>query len=95
MERRLWPRLEALGLSDFTSYHRYLRYDARARGLVTGLSRTIEAPIFTGTNDADTLAGAAIPRAVQAQDQHDQPRAETLDRLRAARDASQAQPAVR
>ncbi len=27
MERRLWPRLEALGLPDFSSYHRYLRYD--------------------------------------------------------------------
>jgi apolipoprotein N-acyltransferase len=35
----------------------YLRYDAGARGLVTGLSRRIEAPIFTGTNDADTLPG--------------------------------------
>lgn len=35
----------------------YLRYDARARALVTGLSRRIEAPIFTGTNDADTLPG--------------------------------------
>jgi chemotaxis protein methyltransferase CheR len=31
MERRLWPRLEALGLSDFTLYHRYLRYDAQRR----------------------------------------------------------------
>ncbi|HJR54158.1 MAG TPA: apolipoprotein N-acyltransferase, partial [Gemmatimonadota bacterium] len=37
----------------------YLRYDDRARALVTGLSRTIEAPIFTGTNDADTLSGAS------------------------------------
>ena len=37
----------------------YLRYDDRARGLVTGLSRTIEVPIFTGTNDADTLSGAS------------------------------------
>ncbi|MCP3144787.1 CheR family methyltransferase [Pyxidicoccus xibeiensis] len=27
MERRLWPRLEALGLADFGAYHRYLRYD--------------------------------------------------------------------
>ncbi|HEY7472111.1 MAG TPA: apolipoprotein N-acyltransferase [Gemmatimonadota bacterium] len=35
----------------------YLRYDPRARALVTGLSRRIGAPIFTGTNDADTLAG--------------------------------------
>ena len=35
----------------------YLRYDPRARALVTGLSRRIEAPIFTGTNDADTLPG--------------------------------------
>jgi chemotaxis protein methyltransferase CheR len=31
MERRLWPRLEALGLRDFTTYHRYLRYDAQRR----------------------------------------------------------------
>lgn len=35
----------------------YLRYDPQARALVTGLSRQIGAPIFTGTNDADTLAG--------------------------------------
>src|SRR5689334_507548 len=27
MERRLWPRLEVLGFSDFGAYHRYLRYD--------------------------------------------------------------------
>ncbi len=31
MERRLWPRLEALGLPDFGTYHRYLRYDAQRR----------------------------------------------------------------
>ncbi|ADO73368.1 CheR family methyltransferase [Stigmatella aurantiaca] len=31
MERRLWPRLEALGISDFSAYHRYLRYDAQRR----------------------------------------------------------------
>lgn len=31
MERRLWPRLEALGMSDFSAYHRYLRYDAQRR----------------------------------------------------------------
>ena len=28
-ERRLAPRLEMLGLRDFLSYHRYLRFDAR------------------------------------------------------------------
>src|SRR3712207_2413941 len=27
MERRLLPRLEALGLSDFASYYRFLRFD--------------------------------------------------------------------
>ncbi|MCE9672938.1 protein-glutamate O-methyltransferase CheR [Myxococcus stipitatus] len=27
MERRLWPRLEALGVSDFGAYHRFLRHD--------------------------------------------------------------------
>jgi chemotaxis protein methyltransferase CheR len=31
MERRLWPRLEALGLRDFGAYHRYLRYDPQRR----------------------------------------------------------------
>jgi chemotaxis protein methyltransferase CheR len=31
MERRLWPRLEALGLADFGTYHRYLCYDAQRR----------------------------------------------------------------
>ncbi|MDC0708975.1 protein-glutamate O-methyltransferase CheR [Stigmatella sp. ncwal1] len=31
MERRLWPRLEALGMSNFSAYHRYLRYDAQRR----------------------------------------------------------------
>ena len=29
MERRLWPRLEALGLPDFGAYHRHLRYDVQ------------------------------------------------------------------
>jgi chemotaxis protein methyltransferase CheR len=29
MERRLLPRLEALGLTDFISYHRFLRLDPR------------------------------------------------------------------
>jgi len=31
MQRRLWPRLEALGLTDFGSYYRYLRFDAQRR----------------------------------------------------------------
>ncbi|WP_425430103.1 CheR family methyltransferase [Cystobacter ferrugineus] len=31
MERRLWPRLEALGLTDFSTYYRYLRFDAQRR----------------------------------------------------------------
>ena len=29
MERRLWPRLEALALPDFSAYHRHLRLDPR------------------------------------------------------------------
>ncbi|HEY8207439.1 MAG TPA: CheR family methyltransferase [Myxococcaceae bacterium] len=32
MERRLWPRLEALGLTDFAAYHRHLRLDPRGAG---------------------------------------------------------------
>ncbi|HET9582315.1 MAG TPA: apolipoprotein N-acyltransferase [Gemmatimonadota bacterium] len=35
----------------------YLRYDARASELVPRLAAEIGEPIFTGTNDADTLAG--------------------------------------
>ncbi len=35
----------------------YLRYDPRARALVPDLASEIDAPIFTGTNDADTLSG--------------------------------------
>lgn len=35
----------------------YLRYDARAAALVPALAAEVEAPIFTGTNDADTLDG--------------------------------------
>lgn len=31
VERRLWPRLEALSLRDYGAYYRYLRFDARAR----------------------------------------------------------------
>ena len=31
MERRLWPRLEALAVADFGGYHRYLRYDSNRR----------------------------------------------------------------
>ena len=30
-ERRLWPRLEALGLDDFSAYYRYLKLDARGK----------------------------------------------------------------
>lgn len=35
----------------------YLRYDASTRTLVPSLAAMIEAPILTGTNDADTLSG--------------------------------------
>ena len=31
VERRLWPRLEALSLRDYGGYYRYLRFDARAK----------------------------------------------------------------
>ncbi|WP_414640887.1 CheR family methyltransferase [Archangium sp.] len=31
MQRRLLPRLEALGLKDFSAYYRYLRFDAQRR----------------------------------------------------------------
>ncbi len=31
VERRLWPRLEALSLRDYGAYYRYLRFDSRAK----------------------------------------------------------------
>jgi apolipoprotein N-acyltransferase len=37
----------------------YLRYDPEQRAFVTDLATRIGAPIFTGTVDADTLAGAS------------------------------------
>jgi chemotaxis protein methyltransferase CheR len=40
MQRRLWPRLEALGLTDFSAYYRFLRFDAQRR---TELETAIEA----------------------------------------------------
>jgi chemotaxis protein methyltransferase CheR len=40
MQRRLWPRLEALGLTDFSAYYRYLRFDPQRR---TELDTAIEA----------------------------------------------------
>jgi chemotaxis protein methyltransferase CheR len=36
MERRLWPRLEALGLEDYGAYHRYLRYDTHRKAELEG-----------------------------------------------------------
>jgi apolipoprotein N-acyltransferase len=56
---QLLPREPDLVVWPESAVPGYLRYDDRARGFVTGLSRTIETPIFTGTNDADTLAGAS------------------------------------
>lgn len=35
----------------------YLRYDAPTRAFVPALAAEIDTPIFTGTNDADTVAG--------------------------------------
>lgn len=40
MQRRLWPRLEALSLPDFSAYYRFLRFDTQRR---TELETAIEA----------------------------------------------------
>ncbi len=36
MERRLWPRLEALGLVDFSAYHRWLRFGLHRKAELEG-----------------------------------------------------------
>ncbi|MBW3661198.1 MAG: apolipoprotein N-acyltransferase [Gemmatimonadetes bacterium] len=54
---RVAPREPELVVWPESAVPSWLRYDPRTRALVPALAAQIEAPIFTGTNDADTLTG--------------------------------------
>ena len=68
MERRLWPRLEALGLRDFGGYHRYLRYDAQRRveleAAVEALT-THETYFFREPNQLHAFSEEVVPALQQ------------------------------
>ncbi|MFN2382880.1 MAG: apolipoprotein N-acyltransferase [Gemmatimonadota bacterium] len=59
LTRRAAAREPQLVVWPESALPNYLRYDPASEALVTGLAGLIDAPIFTGTNDADTLAGAS------------------------------------
>jgi chemotaxis protein methyltransferase CheR len=65
LERRLAPRLEALGLSDFVAYHRFLRFDpTRAAELqkAIDLLTTNETYFYREPLQLDALAREILPR---------------------------------
>src|ERR1700722_571538 len=67
IERRLAPRLGALGLSDFGAYYRYLRYDARARielGVAVELVLTHETYFFREVGQLRGFADEVFPAMV-------------------------------
>ena len=67
IERRLAPRLAAIGLSDFGAYYRYLRYDARARielGIAVELVLTHETYFFREVGQLHGFADEVFPAMV-------------------------------
>jgi chemotaxis protein methyltransferase CheR len=65
MQRRLWPRLEALGLSDFSAYYRYLRFDAQRRAeLETAIEAltTHETYFFREPRQLKAFSDEVLPR---------------------------------
>jgi chemotaxis protein methyltransferase CheR len=64
MERRLWPRLEALGLSDFTGYHHYLLYDAQRRAELEAAVEALtthETYFFREPGQLETFSEEVLP----------------------------------
>jgi chemotaxis protein methyltransferase CheR len=68
MQRRLWPRLEALGLPDFSAYYRYLRFDPQRRPeLETAIEAltTHETYFFREPRQLKAFAEELVPRLEQ------------------------------
>ncbi len=64
MERRLWPRLEALGLAGYAAYYQYLRYDeGRAAELEASVEAlaTHETYFFREPLQLEAFAGELLP----------------------------------
>lgn len=69
LERRLGPRLEALGVRDYEAYHRYLRFDpARAAELqlAIDLLTTNETYFYREPPQLDALAREVLPQLARA-----------------------------
>lgn len=67
-ERRLAPRLEALGLRDFGTYQRYLRFDPRRKEeleLAIDLLLPRETYFFREPSQLTTFVDEVVPRLVQ------------------------------
>ena len=67
-ERRLAPRLEALGLRDFGSYQRYLRFDPRGKeelALAIDLLLPRETYFFREPAQLSTFVDEVVPRLFQ------------------------------
>lgn len=67
-ERRLAPRLEALGLRDFGTYQRYLRFDSRGKeelDVAIDLLLPRETYFFREPAQLTTLVDEVIPRLAQ------------------------------
>jgi chemotaxis protein methyltransferase CheR len=72
-ERRLLPRLEALGLSGFGAYERYLRFDARGKDeLEIALEMLLphETYFFRDPVQLDCFTKELCPRLVEARGGH-------------------------
>lgn len=67
-ERRLLPRVEALGLSDFGAYQRYLRFDARGKDeleLAVELLLPHETYFFREPAQLDCFVKELVPKLVE------------------------------
>lgn len=67
-ERRLLPRVEALGLADFGAYQRYLRFDARGAEeleLATELLLPHETYFFREPAQLDCFVKEIVPKLVE------------------------------
>ncbi len=67
-ERRLLPRVEALGLADFGAYQRYLRFDARGKDeleLAVELLLPHETYFFRDPSQLDCFVKELVPKLVE------------------------------
>jgi chemotaxis protein methyltransferase CheR len=69
LERRLAPRLRALGLPDFGAYHRFLRHDGQRRAELDSAVETLttnETYFFREPHQLQSFAGEILPMLAEA-----------------------------